>query len=218
MLPAPLDAERIGRLLETARGDRAPDTWIRGGRIVSVHTEEVLEADVSVTDGRIAYVGAAPPAVADDTVVLDAHGSYVLPTYIEPHCHPWMLFNPDELARFTMPAGTTAYVAEMLNAQLLMDVADVRDLWRALQRTPVRWHWAVRTAGQAAEDVAKQLPRTAIDQLLDEPGTVQIAEVTGWPQLLAGDTALLDRVASAKARGLRVDGHGAGASTRRVPA
>lgn len=44
-------------LIETARGDRAPDLVLKNGRILEVFTGTILQADIAITDGWIAGIG-----------------------------------------------------------------------------------------------------------------------------------------------------------------
>jgi adenine deaminase len=44
-------AEEHARLVETARGDRPADLFVRGGTIANVYSGEFYEGDVAVTAG-----------------------------------------------------------------------------------------------------------------------------------------------------------------------
>lgn len=216
MIPTPVSAAEAAGLVAVARGRAPADLVIRGGTVVNVYSEELLRADVAVKGGRIAAVTGDPAALLEPARVIDADGGYVLPGYLEPHCHPWMLNNPDTLARAMVPRGNTAFVAELLNLQLLLGAEQVAAVYRQLQRTPVRWYWAVRVAGQGNEPIEASFPVDGLETLLAQPGVVQIAEVTAWPRVLAGDTSLLARTALAGPHGLRLDGHTAGATPAKV--
>ena len=52
---------------------------------------ELLPGNVAIAGGRITYVGPKEPPAAE---VLDATGMYLAPAWIEPHAHPWLLYNP----------------------------------------------------------------------------------------------------------------------------
>lgn len=218
MIPGPVSAAEVADLVAVA-GRRAPaDLLIRGGTIVNVYSEELLVGDVAVKGGRIAAVGENLDVRGDRTQVIDATGSYVLPGYIEPHCHPWALYNPDTLARAVLPRGNTALVGELLNLQLLLEPESVAAIYQQLQQSPMRWYWAVRVAGQSNESLEEYFPVAAVEKLLSAPGVVQIAEVTSWPRVLQGDSELLRRTALAQLHGVRLDGHTAGATPPKVAA
>lgn len=216
MIPGPLDAHEITNLVAVARGDRAADLAIINGRVVNVYSQEVERGDVLIAEGRIARVddsGGGASAVD----VIDADGAYVLPTYLEPHAHPWALFTPDTLARHTLPWGNVGFVAELLNLQTVLASGDLLQIFEELQQAPVRWYWAVRVAGQSGQEPDELMPMEELTPLLEHSATLQTAEITQWPRVLAGDPQFIGRIAEARARGLRIDAHSAGAGARKIP-
>ena len=63
-----------------------PSLLIRGGLIVTMSDAyDVIEGDVSIRDGKIAAV--APSITEPHDRVIDAHGSYVLPGFVQTHIH-----------------------------------------------------------------------------------------------------------------------------------
>ena len=214
-----LDARQTADLIDVSLGRVPADVVIRRGRVIDVYSEETTPGDIAIKHGRIAQVGGdAAATIGDSTHVFDADNAFVLPGYIEPHCHPWALYNPDTLARAVLPLGNTALVGELLNLQLVLSTDDVKGIYRQLQNSPMRWLWAVRVAGQSAQPLDGPFSLESIEELLGEDGVVQIAEITSWPQVLAADPALLERLAMATRYGVRLDGHTAGASSPKVGA
>jgi imidazolonepropionase-like amidohydrolase len=59
---------------------------IVGGRVVPINGDPIDDGTVLVADGKITAVGAGLP-VPDGVPVIDAHGSWVLPGFIEAHGH-----------------------------------------------------------------------------------------------------------------------------------
>ena len=59
---------------------------IVGGRVVPINGDPVDDGTVLVADGKITAVGAGLP-VPDGVPVISAHGSWVLPGFIEAHGH-----------------------------------------------------------------------------------------------------------------------------------
>ncbi len=79
------------------------DLLIRNGTCVLPWGLEA--ADVGVREGRIAALGVAAPATANETI--DAAGLHVLPGLIDPHVH---LRDPGDAAVESIPTGTRAAV------------------------------------------------------------------------------------------------------------
>ena len=75
--------QQIDERNQTAEGDY--DIIARGGQIIDGLVTSRYAADVAVKDGRIARVGDLGEATA--ARVVDAQGLYVVPGFIDMHCH-----------------------------------------------------------------------------------------------------------------------------------
>ncbi len=103
--------DELHRLRRVANGTAAPDLVIRGGRVLSVHTGELLDRDVVVSGRHIAAV--TPVGRFDARQVIDGRGLVVAPTFIDAHLHiEYTMLPPGELARLVVPKGTTAVLAD----------------------------------------------------------------------------------------------------------
>jgi adenine deaminase len=107
---APSVAELM-RTRDVAAGRSPPDLVIRGGRVLALHTGEILERDVVVAGRFIAAV--TPVGHFDAPTVIDAQGAFVGPTFIDAHIHvEYTKLVPGELARLSVPRGTTLLLAD----------------------------------------------------------------------------------------------------------
>jgi adenine deaminase len=209
--------EEHARLVETARGDRPADLFVRGGTIANVYSGEFYEGDVAVTSGRIAFVGEGERTVGPDTEIIDAEGMIVSPGYIEAHFHPWVLYNPVSLVEGVLPLGTTTIVADNLfffmqtgHEGFAKMAGDLRDL-------PLLYLWMARLTSQATFPGEEEMfGMDKVEPLLRRDDVLGTAEVTRWPALVAGDPALISGIRRAKSLGKIVDGHTGGASESRL--
>lgn len=107
---APSVAELM-HLREVAAGRAKPDVIIRGGKILALHTGEILERDVVIAGRHIAAI--TPPGHFSADTIIDAKGQFVAPTFIDVHIHiEYTMLTPGELARLTVPRGTTTLLAD----------------------------------------------------------------------------------------------------------
>src|SRR3989442_476354 len=83
------------------------------------------------------------------TRVVDAREQILVPGYIDPHVHPATLTTPAALARFVLPLGTTAVVADTLQFWELGGLAAFRAAADALMATPLRFYWMIRPHAQS---------------------------------------------------------------------
>ena len=205
------------RLTDVARGAAPADLYVRGGTLLNVYTGELYPANVAIRGRRIAYVGLRDEMVGPRTDVLDATGRVLVPGYIDPHVHPTTLTTPSALARFVLPLGTTAVVADTLQFWELGGLAAFRAVADALMTSPLRFYWMVRPHAQSrAPGEWRRFGVAALAKAFAHPRTLAIGEVTRWPDAWRGDPELLRRLGLA--RGARVEGHTAGASSEKIPA
>jgi adenine deaminase len=205
------------RLIETARGDRPADLFMRGGTIANVYSGELHEGNVAVTGGRIAYVGEGERAVGPDTEIVDATGMIVCPGYIEAHFHPWVLYNPVSLVEGVLPLGTTTIVADNLFFFMQMGPDGFRAMADDLQELPLLYLWMARLTSQAKFPGEEEIfALEKVEPLLLRDDVLGTAEITRWPALAGGDPALISGIRAAKSLGKIVDGHTGGASESRL--
>src|SRR3989304_2965205 len=70
-------------------GGAAPaDLYLESGRVLNVYSGEVLEANVAIARGRVAYVGTRRGMVGPPTRVCPLGGRGLVPGPLAPHCSP----------------------------------------------------------------------------------------------------------------------------------
>ncbi|MCC7487677.1 MAG: adenine deaminase, partial [Burkholderiales bacterium] len=204
------------QLLAAARGETPCDLLIRNARVINVYSGEVLPGNVAIAGGRIAYCGPnSRPAACE----LDAGGRYVSPGWIEPHAHPWLLYNPVTMAEAVLPRGTTTVFNDTLAFWLHGAGASFPRLVAALRDLPVRYRWLLRIASQSPyEGESEEFAAERILPLLELPEVAGTAEMTRWPLVMRGDSDALRPIVRALELGKRADGHTAGAGYEKLAA
>ncbi|MDP9457551.1 MAG: amidohydrolase family protein [Actinomycetota bacterium] len=209
--------EEHAKLIETARGERPAELFVRGGTIANVYSGELHPGNVAVTGGLVAYVGKGEGAVGPETRVIEADGMVVAPGYVEAHFHPWVLYNPVSIVEGVLPLGTTTIFADNLFFYMQMGPDGFRTMIEDLKQLPLSYLWMARLTSQAqfpGEDEMFALEK--VEPLLRRDDVVGTAEVTRWPALAAGDPNLIASIRAAKSLGKIVDGHTGGASEARL--
>jgi len=107
---APTVAELM-RLRRVLAGSEPGDRIIRGGKVLALHTGEILDRDVVIAGRHIAAV--TPRGYFSAPDIIDADGIFVAPTLIDAHIHiEYTKLTPGELARLSVPRGTTTLLAD----------------------------------------------------------------------------------------------------------
>lgn len=214
----PLRASRAA-LIEAVQGARPADLIIRNAKIVNVYSGELLDGNIAVVQDRIAYVGPKDLTGGGETQIIDAQGQFVAPGFIEPHAHPWVLYNPVSLTRKVLPLGTTTMVHDDLYFYLHFGARGVRRMVEDLRALPGLHLWLARIVSQADYDGERDdFDTRKIGALLEMWDVIGTAELTRWPMLVEADPFALAAIAQAKGHGKISDGHTAGASYDRLNA
>lgn len=206
-------------LAEVWRGQRPADLFVRGATVINVYSGELLPGNVAILGDRIAYVGPSEGAIGPDTQVIEAAGRFLCPGFIEPHAHPFSLYNPLSLAAGAVPRGNTTSVCDDLNPFPLYGVAGMRRLVDALRDSPMRYRWLARVSPNTRFPGEEQVfSQQTTEEMLSWPEFWGTAEVNHWFLWHGGNRHITAGVLAAKARGKRSDGHTAGASPERLGA
>jgi adenine deaminase len=200
------------RLLAVARGDAEPDLVVAGGRVFSAFTKEWLDGDVAIAGGRIAGVGRY-----DGGERIDAAGRPVVPGLVDAHVHlESSKLLPAEFARVVVPRGTTTVVCDPHEIANVLGSDGAHWLLDATADLPLRVYVMASSCvpASALESAQRPLGAGEMAGLLARRRTIGVAEVMDFPAVIAGDPAVLAKIALHD----HVDGHAPGVAGRELDA
>ncbi|WP_199860638.1 adenine deaminase C-terminal domain-containing protein [Oceanobacillus damuensis] len=196
-------------------GLEAPTLVLTNTTYLNVYTKKWLKANIWIFNERIVYVGDKLPQNMENVEVADCAGKYLVPGYIEPHSHPFLLSNPEEIALNAAKYGTTALINDNLTWVFLLDKKKAFSILSEFSRLPVSMYWWARFDSQTAlHDEEEYFNTNDVLSWLSHPNVVQGGELTDWPSLLDGNDRLLYWIQEAKRLGKPVEGHLPGASEK----
>jgi adenine deaminase len=181
-----------------------PRTVIRGGHVVNVFTEELVEADVAIDAGVIAGIGHFPEAAE----VIDATGRIVAPSFIDAHIHieSSLLWLP-EFARAVVARGTGAVITdphEMANVAGIEGIRAMRDAATGLPLT-IAFTAPSSVPASPLESPGASFDLAEIDEMLAWEETVGLGELMNLPDLLDAEFGTAAKIGAASHT--RRDGH-----------
>ena len=205
--------EQLRHRLAVARGDEPADTVIRGGKVLSVFTGELLEADVAIAGQHVAGVGTYDEG--RDTV--DASGLVILPGFIDGHMHlESTKLMVDEFARAALPWGTTTVILDPHEIANVFGLDGVRAILASADAVPLDYYVMVSSCVPASAFESSAYSVTAEDIarfLQEEPRALGVAEMMNFPAVVRGDEDAVSKLEAARlAGGRHVDGHAPGLS------
>lgn len=201
-------------LIAVARGDAEPDLVIAGGQVVSVFTGEIFPADVAIADGYIAGVGQY-----DSSRRFDAGGQYVLPGFIDGHCHvESSKLDVAEFARAIVSRGTTTIVVDPHELANVVGHAGIDYVLSASENLPVRAFVMAPSCVPASpfESPSAALTADDLEDMLRMPRVIGIAEMMDYPSAIRAEPEALRKMAAAQGR--RIDGHAPGIEGKQLNA
>lgn len=199
--------------VEVIDGTRSPHILLKNATYLNSYMREWVQANIWIYDDRIVYVGEKLPAQLHECEVIDCDGKYVVPSYIEPHAHPYQLYNPETLANHAMQFGTTTFINDNLTLFFTLQREEAFRLLDEFEKIPASMYWWCRFDGQTELQNGESLfNREEIIEWLKHKAVLQGGELTAWPKLLHGDDEMLHWVQETKRLHKKVEGHFPGAS------
>jgi adenine deaminase len=209
-----MTGDDLTRRLAVARGDEPADLVLRGGRVLSVHTREWLDADVAICGGWVAGVGRYR-----GRETIDAAGRYVVPGLIDAHMHlESSLLLVDEFARLVLPFGTTTVVADPHEIANVLGSDGVHWLIDASAGLPLDIFFMAPSCVPASrfESPMRALTPGDLEGLMRRRRVLGLAEMMNFPGVVGGDRSELAKLALPGAA--HVDGHAPGLLGERLQA
>lgn len=208
-------------MMEVALGEGPADLVVIGGTLVDVCTGELQEGvNLAIAEGRIAYVGEELEGlISEETRVLKAHGLFLAPGFIDPHCHLDSIYQLAEYARWVVPRGTTTAVTEVAAIANAAGPQGVKWFVEQTEGLPLRVFVLSPSMVPPFPEFesSKGFPYEAFEGLISQGRCLGLGE-TYWPQVLDRDPRAMERYAEVLRLGKRLEGHSAGARGRRLQA
>ena len=196
-------------------GKVAPNIVLQNAKYLHSIFKQWMTGNIWISGDRIVYVGKEMPTNLDGTDIIDMTGKTVVPGYIEPHVHPFQLYNPYSFAQFCAQSGTTTFISDNMTLVSLLDNKKAFSLMDNLSQLPFSFYWWARFDSQTElENEGELYSNASVCEWLQRPDVVLGGELTGWPRLTRGDDQMLYWIQAANHKGKKVEGHFPGASDK----
>ncbi|MFD0826108.1 adenine deaminase C-terminal domain-containing protein [Neobacillus sp. M.A.Huq-85] len=196
-------------------GRTSPTILLKNALYLNQAFRQWMRANIWIYDDRIVYVGENLPAKLKNCEVIDCTNEILVPGYIEPHAHPFQLYNPHTLAEYASQFGTTTLINDNMALILNLKKREAFSLLRELRTIPTTMFWWSRFDSQT-EILGEEetFSHSNVKLWLEHDAVLQGGELTGWPKLLDGDDMMLHWIQEAKRMRKKIEGHFPGASEK----
>lgn len=188
--------------------EMAMRTLLKGGRVINVFTGEIESLSVLIEDERIVGVGDYTDKDADR--VHDVGGRYICPGFIDGHIHiESTMLSPCELARATLPRGTTAVVADPHEIANVCGTAGIDYMLQASEGLPQTVYVMLPSCVPSTRfcESGATLEAEQLEPYYTHPRVLGLAEVMNYVGVVMDDEGLLRKIESARAHGAIINGH-----------
>ncbi|MEH7245360.1 adenine deaminase C-terminal domain-containing protein [Neobacillus niacini] len=196
-------------------GKTSPTLLLKNALYLNQTFRQWMRANIWIYEDRIVYVGENLPLQLENCEIIDCTNEILVPGYIEPHAHPFQLYNPHSLAAYASQFGTTTLINDNMSLVMHLKKKDAFSLLKDLRSIPTTMFWWCRFDSQTEilneEDV---FSHSNIKSWLEHDAVLQGGELTGWPKLLDGDDMMLHWIQEAKRMRKKIEGHFPGASEK----
>ncbi len=206
-------AEAAPHLVAVAAGRTPADTVIQGGKLVNVHSREVLDGwQVAIARGRFAYVGPdAGHCIGPETQVIEAEDRYLVPGLCDAHMHIESgMLTPAEFARAVTPHGTTTMFTDPHEIANVMGLEGVRLMHDEALAQPINIFTQMPSCAPSApglETTGHEIGPDDVAEAMGWPGIIGLGEMMNYPGVVAGDAKMLAEIAATQRAGKTVGGH-----------
>ncbi|MBS3765919.1 adenine deaminase, partial [Candidatus Bipolaricaulota bacterium] len=205
-------------LISVIRGDEPADTVIKDGSLVNVLTDEILERDVAIKNGRVCAVSKSlDDLVGSSTRVIDASGTYVTPGFIDAHLHiESSMLAPAGFSQLMASKGVTTVFYDPHEIANVSGIEGVKWMYEEMMRSPVNGFLTVPSCVPASspelETTGAGFGLEEIDQALGWEATAALGEMMNFPGVLGGHEETVEKLKLAQKHGLPIEGHASGLS------
>ncbi|QTD43041.1 adenine deaminase C-terminal domain-containing protein [Sporosarcina sp. Te-1] len=207
--------KEIFEQIEIIDGKKSPTLVIQNATYLHSIFKKWMTGHIWIAGDRIIYAGPKMPVQLEGAEIVDAAGKRIVPGYIEPHVHPFQLYNPETFAQYAGRLGTTTFLADNLTFYMMLGNEKAFKIMDQLNDLPFAFYWWVRFDSQTVLQHEKELFNIKdIQEWIARKDVLMGGELTGWPRLLNGDRTMLDAMEAAKQAGKKIEGHFPGASDR----
>lgn len=196
-------------------GKISPTILLKNATYLNQTFRRWMTANIWIYEDRIVYVGEKLPENISECEMIDSPKERLVPGYIEPHAHPFQLYNPHSFSRYASQFGTTTFMNDNMVLVLQLEKRKAFSFLKEMRNLPATMFWWCRFDAQTEIlEEEKLFSHGEIKSWLEHDAVLQGGELTGWPKLLDGDDMMLHWIQEAKRMRKQIEGHFPGASEK----
>lgn len=200
--------------IDIAAGRVDGDLVLKNAKIVDVFSEEIIEGDIAISDGRIAGIGEY--AGKEE---IDLNGKYVAPGLIDGHVHiESSMVTPSQFAKAIVPHGTTTIIADPHEIANVCGLDGIEYILEGSRDIPLDVFVMLPSCVPATdfENSGAELCATELEKMINSDRVLGLGELMDYPGVIGGHKGVVEKI---KMAGDKLkDGHGPGIAGKELNA
>ena len=200
------------RLTQAALGKIQCDLSIEHVKLVNVLTGEIYEAGVDILDGIIARVRMnGEPCEIMSKKVVDGHGYYLLPGFIDTHMHvESTMMIPENFGKAAVTWGTTTAVTDPHEIANVAGIPGVEFMLESAEYSPLRIYTLAPScvpAVPSVENAGAAFFKDEVAKLLQNEKVIGVAEIMDYIGVINNDPRMVDIIKAGEEANGFLQGH-----------
>ena len=210
-----MNTNNYKKLIDCAAGRTPADLILKNAQIIHVYTGEISRGNVALIGNRIAGIGEN----YDGDKTIDLHGKYLAPGFIEGHIHiESSMLVPSQFAAAVIPHGTTTVICDPHEIGNVCGLTGIEFMLE--DNSPLSIYGMAPSCVPAThlETSGANLSAAEIDEILNHPRIIGLAEMMNFPGLIAALPDVCEKTLLARKRNMIIDGHAPGVTGKDLQA
>ena len=210
-----MNTNNYKKLIDCAAGRTPADLILKNAQIIHVYTGEISRGNVALIGNRIAGIG----ETYDGEKTIDLHGKYLAPGFIEGHIHiESSMLVPSQFAAAVIPHGTTTVICDPHEIGNVCGLTGIKFMLE--DNSPLSIYGMAPSCVPAThlETSGANLSAAEIDEILNHPRIIGLAEMMNFPGLIAALPDVCEKTLLARKRDMIIDGHAPGVTGKDLQA
>jgi adenine deaminase len=184
------------------------DLIIRGGKVISVFSNEIIEGDIGIKNGLIVTLDASG-LKAEEEIILK--GEYIAPSFIDAHIHiESSMLNPRRFAEVVIPKGTGAVISDPHEIANVLGIDGISYMVSSSHSLPMDFYYTIPSCVPSTnfETSGATIKAKEIRKIYKIIGnSPALSEMMNFPGVIFKEREVLKKIEIAKKLNLRIDGH-----------
>ena len=198
---------KLKNLIKLSLNKRKAKIVFKNGNIVNVFTNEIIKADVAMSDNKIVGIGSY-----EGEKEIDLKNKFIVPGLIDSHLHiESTMLTPGEFCKAVLPRGTTSVIADPHEIANVCGMNGIKYMIEESKNLPMDIYYMLPSCvpcTEKNETSGAKLYAKDLEELINEDIILGLGEMMNYPGVIYQDKDVLDKLDLARRNNKIVDGHG----------